>query len=321
MSRPIRIQYPGAVYHVMNRGNARQAIFKTPDHYQLFLRCLAEAVQLWHLKLHAFSLMPNHYHLLIETPDGNLSRAMRHLNHVYTQRYNRVAGRDGHLFRGRYKSILVEDDAYLVELLRYIHLNPVKAALAKTPEQHPWTSHHYYMGRSAPDFLTTDRLLDYFGRRKNLARRRLHEFVLQGVPTALEKQLSGQRWPSVLSSDNFEAWIQWNFVKDLDDSQVKYVPERPKVIPKEKLKQAVCCHLGMKWSSLKSPQGRHEQQQRARAIWLYRHHLKMGYETLSKEFGVTPSRISKIMQQEGLVSQDLQELISLSIARGAGVEK
>lgn len=313
MSRPIRIQYPGAVYHVMNRGNARQTIFKTPDHYQLFLRCLSEAIQLWHLKLHAFSLMPNHYHLLIETPAGNLSRAMRHLNHVYTQRFNRMIGRDGHLFRGRYKSILVEDDAYLVELLRYIHLNPVKAAMAKSPEQHPWTSHHYYMGRSAPEFLTTDRLLGYFGRRKNLARRKLHEFVMEGIPPALEKQLSGQRWPSVLSSDNFEKWIQWNFVKDLDDEQVEYIPARENVISEEKLRKAICRHLETAWSSLKKPQGRKQQQKRAKAIWLYRYHLKLGYGSLSKEFGVAPSRISKIMQQGELVSADLREQIKRAI--------
>lgn len=316
MSRPIRIQYPGAVYHVMNRGNARQPIFKTPDHYQLFLRCLAEAVQLWHLKLHAFSLMPNHYHLLIETPAGNLSRAMRHLNHVYTQRFNRMTGRDGHLFRGRYKSILVEDDAYLVELLRYIHLNPVKSALAKRPEQHPWTSHHYYMGRSSPDFLTTDRLLGYFGKRKNLARRKLHEFVLQGVPEALEKQLSSKRWPSVLSGDNFAAWIQWNFVKDLDDDQVTYVPDRHEAISERALRQAVCHLLETDWAGLKAPKGRLAQQSRAKAIWLYRTFLKQGYGELSKVFGVAPSRISRIMQQEGLVSPSLQEQVSVAINRG-----
>lgn len=317
MSRPIRIQYPGAVYHVMNRGNARQAIFRTPDHYQLFLRCLAEAVQLWRLKLHAFSLMPNHYHLLIETPAGNLSRAMRHLNHVYTQRLNRMAGRDGHLFRGRYKSILVEDDAYLVELLRYIHLNPVKAALAKSPELHPWTSHHYYLGRTAPDFLTTNRLLGYFGKRRSLARRKLHEFVLQGVPAALEKQLSSTRWPSLLSGDNFKAWVEWNFVKDLADDHLEYVPARHRAISEVTLRKLVCRHLEADWSNLSNPQGRQEQQKRAKAIWLYRHHLNVGYEALSKEFGVAPSRISKIMGQKELVSADLCELVAMSAARGA----
>jgi REP element-mobilizing transposase RayT len=317
MSRPIRIQYSGAVYHVMNRGNARQRIFKTSEHYQLFLRCLAEVVQLWHCTLHAFSLMPNHYHLLIETPSGNLSRVMRHLNHVYTQRFNRMTGRDGHLFRGRYKSILVEDDAYLVELIRYIHLNPVKAALTKRPEQHAWTSHHYYMGRSAPDFLTTDRILGYFGRRKNLARRKLHEFVVQGVPAALERQLSGQRLPSVLSSENFEKWIQWNFVKDLEDDEVTYVPVCPPKISEGVLRAAVCRYVESDWSSLKNPKGRREQQKRAQAIWLYRYYLKAGYGALSKVFGVAPSRISRIMQKEGLVSQDLREQISLAVERGA----
>lgn len=228
-----------------------------------------------------------------------------------------MTGRDGHLFRGRYKSILVEDDAYLVELLRYIHLNPVKAAITKRPEQHAWTSHHYYMGRSKSDFLTTDRILSYFGRRKNMARRKLHEFVMQGVPTALERQLSGQRRPSVLSSENFEKWIQWNFVKDLKDDEVKYVPVCPQKISEVVLRKSVCRHLETEWSTLKKPQGRQEQQKRAKAIWLYRYYLKAGYEALSKVFGVVPSRISRIMQQEGLVSQDLRDQILLTVERGA----
>lgn len=315
MSRPLRIQYPGAVYHVMNRGNARQAIFRGPAHYRLFLRCLNEAIQMWDLRLHAFSLMPNHYHLLIETPAGNLSRAMRHLNHVYTQRFNRMAGRDGHLFRGRYKSILVEEEAYLVELMRYIHLNPVKAGLAKQPEQHEWSSHRYYMGGKVLDFLTTDRILSFFGNRKNIARRKFHEFVIQGVPELLEKQLSGQRWPSVLSSDNFEEWIQWNFVKDLKDDQVKYVPAHHKTVSEGALRKALCCNLEARWEEIVRPKGRLAQQKRAQAIWCYRHFLKLGYSELADMFGVGPSRITKIMKQEGLVSPDLQELMAMSLEK------
>lgn len=315
MSRPLRIQYPGAVYHVMNRGNARQAIFRGPAHYQLFLRCLNEAIQMWDLRLHAFSLMPNHYHLLIETPAGNLSRAMRHLNHVYTQRFNRMAGRDGHLFRGRYKSILVEEEAYLVELMRYIHLNPVKAGLAKQPEQHEWSSHRYYMGGKVLDFLATDRILSFFGSRKNIARRKFHEFVIQGVPELLEKQLSGQRWPSVLSSVNFEEWIQWNFVKDLKDDQVKYIPAHHKTISEGALRKTLCCTLEARWEELVHPRGRGAQQKRAQAIWCYRHFLKLGYSELAGMFSVGPSRITKIMKQEGLVSPDLQELMAMSLEK------
>lgn len=307
MSRPLRIQYPGALYHVMNRGNARQKIFKHPNHYNLFLKCLKEAVEMWELKLHAFSLLPNHYHLLIETPLSNLSRAMRHVNHVYTQRLNRRLGRDGHLFRGRYKSILVEEDAYLVELARYIHMNPVRAGLVNKPENHAWTSHRYYLKNGGMDFLTTERILHYFGKKKNHARRKFHKFVLEGIPAELENRLSGGRWPSVLSRKNFEEWVQWNFVKDRDEEQLEYVPSHGHRVSEKALRRIVCRLLDMRWKTITNPAGWMEQRNRARAIWFYRRHLKWGYGDLSREFGVAPSRISQIMKETDLIAPTLKE--------------
>jgi len=315
MSRPLRIQYEGAVYHVMNRGNARQDIFCTASHYELFLRCLEESINLWELKLHAFSLMPNHYHMLIETPAGNLSRAMRHLNHVYTQRFNRLTNRDGHLFRGRYKSILVEEDAYLVELMRYIHLNPVKAGLVKSPEQYKWSSHRIYLKGDGANYLTTSRLIEYFGRRKNLARRKLHEFVLAGVPAKLQEKLHGERWPSTLSSDNFEEWVHWNFVKDLDDEQLEYLPCNSKRTSESDLKKTLCHIFEVDWTNIKEPQGHKQQKIRAQTVWFYRNYLKLGYKELTKLFGISPSMISKIMNRNDIVSSDLNEYVALSLQK------
>lgn len=313
MSRPLRIQYPGAVYHVMNRGNARKQIFKHPDHYQLFLKCLSEMVEMWEIKVHAFTLLPNHYHLLLETPLGNLSRAMRHLNHVYTQRYNRKICRDGHLFRGRYKAILVEEGAYLIELARYIHLNPVKAGLADKPEKHQWTSHRYYMTGNGPDFLTTDRLLRYFGRRKNLARRKFHNFVMSGVPEPLHKILSGSRWPSVFSSKNFEEWIEWNFVKDLGDKLLEYRPAHKNEVSERALQRILCQVMGVKWGEVVKPAGREGQRNRAVAIWFYRRYLKMSYGELSKQFGIVPSRITAILKSKDIVSDEIGDLVDMYI--------
>lgn len=310
MTRPLRIQYPGAIYHVMNRGNAREPIFSDAHSYRLFFTCLNEAVRMWELQVHAFSLMPNHYHLLIETPRGNLSRAMRHVNHVYTQRFNRLTGRDGHLFRGRYKSILVEEDAYLVELARYIHLNPVRAGLVPSPEKHEWTSHRYYLTNGGCGFLTTARILGYFGKRKNRARRKLHEFVLAGVPEALEKRLLNRRWPSVLSSENFEEWIKWNFVKDLDDDQLEYIPAHPERVSENALQEILCQLLETQWPALKDPRGRTQQKKRAKAIWFYRRYLKWGYGKLSKVFQVVPSRITQITKATDLVTPELIEYVA-----------
>jgi len=121
MPRPQRIEYENAFYHVMNRGRGKQIVFHSDEYYLSFLTLLAETRQRFGCVIHAYCLMANHYHLLIETPRANLSRIMRHINGVYTQRYNRLKKTDGPLFRGRYKSILVEQDAYLLQLTRYIH--------------------------------------------------------------------------------------------------------------------------------------------------------------------------------------------------------
>src|SRR5436190_504148 len=115
MSRPLRIEYPGAFYHVLNRGANRKSIFLDQVDRAIFFRTLKDSVNLWRIRVHAYSLMDNHYHLLIETPLGNLSRAMRHIDGIYTQRINRKSRRDGSLFRGRFKSILIEKETYFLE--------------------------------------------------------------------------------------------------------------------------------------------------------------------------------------------------------------
>ncbi|PWG61262.1 transposase [Spiribacter halobius] len=154
MARPLRIEYEGAWYHVMNRGAGRRVTFPDGDAYQRFLDTLAETVDRFRIEVHAYCLMPNHYHLLLRTPFANLGRAMRHLDGVYTQRYNRVAGTDGPLFRGRYKAILVESDAYLLTVSRYIHRNPIDCLTPLTAELEGWrwSSYPEYIGArpSAP---------------------------------------------------------------------------------------------------------------------------------------------------------------------------
>ena len=125
MPRPPRIEYENAFYHVMNRGRAREAIFHDKVYYDAFLKTLKEAVKRFDCVIHAYCLMGNHYHLLIQTPKANLSRVMRHINGVYTQRHNRLRLTDGPLFRGRFKAILVDIDSYLLHLSRYIHRNPI----------------------------------------------------------------------------------------------------------------------------------------------------------------------------------------------------
>ena len=134
MARPLRIEFPGALYHVTSRGNARQRVFRDDEDREMFLATLAWVVERFGWRCHAYCLMDNHIHLLIETPQPNLSRGMRQLNGVYTQPFNRRHRKVGHLFQGRFKAVLVEKERYLLELARYIVLNPVRAKMVKTPE-------------------------------------------------------------------------------------------------------------------------------------------------------------------------------------------
>ena len=148
MSRPLRIQYPNAWYHVMKRGRRGESVFESKDDYQLFLDILHEAIELFSLRISAYCLMTNHYHLLVQTPDSNLSRCMRHINGVYTQRFNAAHGLDGQLFRDRYKAILVGEDSYLLQLIRYIHKNPLRAGMVKRAELYEWSSHKGFLSRA-----------------------------------------------------------------------------------------------------------------------------------------------------------------------------
>ena len=150
MARPLRIEYPGAWYHVMNRGAGRKLIFKTDAQRSYFLALLADAHARFHAEIHAYCLMGNHYHLLVRTPEGNLQRIMRHINGVYTQYFNRVEKKDGALFRGRYKAILVDAEAYWLELSRYIHRNPLEAHIPRRLDDYRWSSYPAYVGKVKP---------------------------------------------------------------------------------------------------------------------------------------------------------------------------
>ena len=140
MTRPLRIEYPGALYHVTARGNARQRIYVDAEDYRAFLNLLGKLSERYHWRCHAYCLMSNHYHLLLETPEGNLAAGMRQLNGIYTQAFNRRHHKVGHAFQGRYQAILVDKDRYWLELSRYIVLNPVRAKMVKDAQAYPWSS-------------------------------------------------------------------------------------------------------------------------------------------------------------------------------------
>ena len=194
MSRPRRIEFPGALYHVTSRGNARQAIYLTSADRQLFLQLLAQAVTRYQWRCHAYCLMDNHYHLLLETLEPTLARGMRHLNGLYTQHFNQRHQRVGHVFQGRYKAILIEQDSYLLELCRYVVLNPVRARVVRAPDAWPWSSYLATVGDTAtPSWLTTDWILAQFGTTRSAAQAAYHAFVYEGIGvTSPWESLRGQ---------------------------------------------------------------------------------------------------------------------------------
>ncbi|ROO26491.1 toxin RelE [Salinisphaera orenii MK-B5] len=181
MARPLRLEFAGALYHVTARGDRREPIYEDDEDRQAFLDVLADVADRFNWLVHAYCEITNHYHLLIETPDGNLSKGMRQLNGVYTQYSNRRHGRVGHLFQGRYKAILVQKEAYLLEVARYIVLNPVRADMTRSAGDWPWSSYRATAGRAGvPSFLTTEWILSTFGERLKESQLAYRRFVSEG---------------------------------------------------------------------------------------------------------------------------------------------
>ena len=209
MARPLRIEYPGAVYHVTARGNAQQEIYKDDADRDAFLDVLTLTIKKYNWFCHAYCLMDNHYHLLLETPDPNLSLGMRQLNGVFTQRFNRQHSRVGHLFQGRFKSILVEKETHLLELCRYIVLNPVAARMVVHPLEYAWSSYRF-TSRSIkqPELLYSDWLLAQFSSKKKIARKLYRDFVLEGMNSPIEKPWKKIVGQIILGSENFVCEMQ-----------------------------------------------------------------------------------------------------------------
>jgi len=182
MSRPLRLEFAGALYHITSRGNERKIIYFDEDDFLLFLDILGGVCKHYNWVIHAYCLMSNHYHLLVETPDGNLSKGMRQLNGVFTQSMNRKHSRVGHIFQGRYKAILVDKDNYLLELCRYIVLNPVRACMVDSPNEWAWSSWHCMLSNAtSPSWLFSDALLLQFSDNREDAIECYIEFVKNGV--------------------------------------------------------------------------------------------------------------------------------------------
>ncbi|MBN1683983.1 MAG: transposase [Gammaproteobacteria bacterium] len=220
MARPLRIDYPNAWHHVMNRGASKQLIFLNYDHRKMFLDLLNDVSQKFFVEIHAYCLMDNHYHLLVRTPESNLSQVMQYIDGVYTQQFNRCVKRDGALFRGRYKSILIEADAYLLQASRYIHLNPLEISFKEKFLDNKWSSYAAYIGLiTPPEWLKNEFVLDMM-HSKN-PKESYENYVQQGVEPELIKFYSKKYQSTILGHATFKSQILQKLQKLNKTNQVE----------------------------------------------------------------------------------------------------
>lgn len=286
MARPLRATYLGAWHHTFNRGRRREKIFFSDSDRRLFFDLLAEFVKLFKIEVHAYSLMPNHYHLLLHTPLGNLSRAMRHLNGVYTQKINKRYKTEGSLFKGRFKSILVEKDSYLEELIRYIHRNPYKAGLEKEIGAYIWTSHFAYMNKQKrPAWLTTEEVFACFGKDEKEALPGIDAFVKQKPAKDLSQLLDKEKWPAVLAGKDFKEKIKNKLdLKKFKKSQIPQYKECMKSLSADEAIKTMEAKIGEK-DIFKKKRNKKYLQKRKAAAYIFRQHLYLPHSDISKALG------------------------------------
>ena len=241
MSRPLRIQYPNAWYHVMNRGRRGDLVFEIKDDYKRFIDVLHEATELFALRVSAFCLMPTHYHLLVQTPDANLPRCMRHINGVYTQRFNSAHSLDGQLFKGRYKAIVVAEDNYLLQLVRYIHRNPVRAGMVESPMDYEWSSHKGYLSRARKwDWLHKQFILSMLVKDPKKQVKSYRAFMGEDEDEDLLRLLNLKKWPSLLGDKQFVEQLKNRFFEQKRHIEV---PESKQLAPDiAQIKKAICSY-------------------------------------------------------------------------------
>ena len=306
MARPLRLEFPGALYHLTARGNARQDIFLDPTDREVFLDALGREIDQQGWRCYAYCLMDNHYHLLIETPEANLSQGMRRLNGVYAQRFNRRHQRAGHLLQGRYQSIVVEREPHLLELARYIVLNPVRAGMVSHPGAWPWSSYTAMAQlQPSPPWLQAQWLLDQLGQSKPTAVQAYCTFVTDGLGAESPwGGLEGQIW---LGSERFRERMAALIPEALLDNVPVYqtCPVRPSV-------GQVMASVGEAYliSADRVLKRDHAGAFQA-AVYLLRRRANLSLKEVAVLSSVSPSRVSQIQKQveHGEPDAQLSELL------------
>lgn len=300
MARKPRIHEPGGLYHAMLRGNGGDAVFFSPQDRLLFYSLLGDAVTRFGCRIHTFCLMNNHIHLAIQVGEIPLSKIMQTIAFRYTRKINRRKKRIGHLFQGRYKAILVDENSYLLELVRYIHLNPVRAGIAQKPTDWRWSGHNAYLGKERIEWLTTDAVMGQFGGRVDAARGRYAAFIAEGCGEPIAAVLrGGSEGGRILGDDRFVERTLKKLTKE----------EKKKELPFGRVVKAVAqaCHVAE--AALYSP-SRERSLARARAIvcLLARRHCRIALTEIAQKFGRDVGGLSRAMARyERLMTDDEKE--------------
>jgi len=297
MSRPIRIAYPGAWYHVMNRGRRAENIYLDKLDYKAFVELLQETTEAWNIRIAAYCLMPNHYHMLVHTPEGNISRAMRHVNGVYTQRFNNRHHLDGQLFRGRYKSILVNGDSYLLQLVRYIHRNPLKAGMVDDMKAYSWSSHKAYLSVAKKwDWLHKGSILDLLTDDKKSQIKLYRRFVAVDDDNDLGDIIERKKWPSLLGPQEFIDWVKATY-KDIKGSDE--MPQMRELYPDtEKIISIVCAYYDVASKELFTSKRGTFNEPRCVAIYILRRFRRDRLKEIGKLFNLEKnSSVSSVIER------------------------
>jgi len=269
----------------MNRARQGQEAFPAKEDYSCFIDLLKDTSEMFHMRVAAYCLMTTHYHLLIQTADANLSRCMRHINGVYTQRYNARNGCDGTLFRGRYRSILIDADTYLLELIRYIHRNPLRAGIVNRIDEYPWSSHKSYISTARKwEWLHKQYVLDMVSRDASMQIKAYKRFVSTEELGELIQHYSKKNIPSILGGKKFITWVKDRFPKNKKE---KEIPESKKLCPGViDIKNAVCSHYTIEEADLLKSRRGVENEARDLAIYMLRVIRGERLETIGQEFNL-----------------------------------
>lgn len=246
MARPLRIEFEGAIYHVTARGNEKRKIFFSRRDYEKFKEYLTDAVEKFDVIVHGYVLMTNHYHLIIETPRENLSKIMHHINSSYTTYINVKRKRSGHLFQGRFKSIIVDKGSYLLELSRYIHLNPVRVKMVERPEAYSYSSYISYTTNSKNDLVTTKTILGMISSKSSDACNRYRSFVESALDGEVESPFKNVYGGIILGSANFIKDVLGKIGEDQleKDETANRRSLRAPLLPEEVV-SSICEHYGL----------------------------------------------------------------------------